>query len=212
MPRRALAARAAVALVLSAPPHLLTCLPAHTLLPPPSPTLPSRNGQDSKHEWLLAEIDSEDAKKLQVHAVVPNRHCLDLGALQKSSVKNNTSFAKEVDPSHLQAADEIWDIAELQNMTEAPLLDVLRRRFLEGASRVGAVERDGAMSCSAALSAPIHTAQDVCCISSKRAAPLPPREQTHCALLTNQTRFLPPLLHSTLHCMQVTSTLWCPIS
>ena len=44
MPRRALAARAAVALVLSAPPHLLTCLPPLPLFPRATGRTPSTSG------------------------------------------------------------------------------------------------------------------------------------------------------------------------
>ena len=75
--------------------------------------------KDEEHAWLLASVRESGARGSLTVAV-------DLdGSVRKVSAADT----KPVNATHL--ADPIWDIAQVSEMSEAPLIDVLRRRFVE---------------------------------------------------------------------------------
>ena len=75
--------------------------------------------KDEEHAWLLASVRESGARGNLTVAV-------DLdGSVRKVAAADT----KPVNATHL--ADPIWDIAQVSEMSEAPLIDVLRRRFIE---------------------------------------------------------------------------------
>ena len=74
--------------------------------------------KDDQHCWLLATVNSSTSRSVVVTV-----------AMDGSSRKVAAADTKPVNATHL--ADPIWDIAQVSEMSEAPLIDVLRRRFIE---------------------------------------------------------------------------------
>lgn len=86
------------------------------------PRAPRREGEkvwvpDARNVWQLGTVVEDDGEKL--HVVVP-----EVDAEQQFTVEQVHPY----DPTHSLDLD---NIAEMDNLHEAPLLDLLRRRYLE---------------------------------------------------------------------------------
>lgn len=83
---------------------------------------PRREGEkvwvpDPRNVWQLGTVVEDDGEKL--HVVVP-----EVDTEQQFTVEQVHPY----DPTHSMDLD---NIAEMDNLHEAPLLDLLRRRYLE---------------------------------------------------------------------------------
>ena len=116
--------------------------------------------RDPDHEWILAEkIEVLDNGKISVKLKYAETDYKDQGACGKcpcrcgndlplsdvvpgwtnsvngyDGVSRNVKEddTRDVDPSHLAPPGQLWNIAKLNGMTEASLIEVVRRRFCEG--------------------------------------------------------------------------------
>lgn len=83
----------------------------------------------TEHAWILANIDKTDGMgRDQKYTVSEYTGGLALGPPQKTTIK--ATKTRGVDLSQLDT--HVRDIARVQQMTDAPLLDILRRRHLVG--------------------------------------------------------------------------------
>ena len=116
--------------------------------------------RDKEHEWILADKQEvKDDGSIVVKLNYKDTDYMDQGACGKcpcrcgndlrlsdevpgwtnsvNGLDGQTRTVKEadtrdVDPSHLAAPGSLWNIAKLNGMTEASLIEVVRRRFCEG--------------------------------------------------------------------------------
>ena len=80
--------------------------------------------KDEEHCWLLGRVTGQRKGKYSVEIMLPGAS-VD-GEARTVAAKNT----KDVDPTHL--LHTCWDIAQMNAMSGAPLIDVLRRRLVAG--------------------------------------------------------------------------------
>ena len=80
--------------------------------------------KDEEHCWLLGLVTGQSKGKYSVEIMLP-------GASVDGEVRTVAAkHTKDVDPTHL--LHTVWDVAQLNAMSGAPLIDVLRRRLVAG--------------------------------------------------------------------------------
>ena len=82
--------------------------------------------EDAEHAWLLAEKVSESGDKVTVKIRPPFDACTKASRTFTMTDRNCCG----VDPTHIDTRQ--FDIAQMNNMSEAPLIAMLRRRLYTG--------------------------------------------------------------------------------